>query len=68
MEVIKQYMLDALKIDVEKEKHFWFGCETCHIWKKEVNTLKSRLNKALEPNVTFAINPTKFKRSLNVSY
>lgn len=36
--------------------------------KKEVITLKAKFNKALEPNITFAIDPTKFKRSLNVPY
>lgn len=33
---------------------------------KEVITLKVKLNKAFEPKVTFAIDPTKFKRTLNV--
>ena len=61
-------MLEASKIDIEDEKYSWFGCETCHIWQKEIITLKSKWNKALEPKVTFAINPKKFKRSLNVPY
>ncbi|XP_050890376.1 uncharacterized protein LOC127095777 [Lathyrus oleraceus] len=68
MEALKEIMLDASKVDVEEDKSSWFNCETCHIWQKEVITLKSKLNKALEQKVTFVINPSKFKRSLNVSY
>lgn len=33
MESLKQTMLDASKFDVEEEKSYWFGCETCHVWK-----------------------------------
>ncbi|XP_050888687.1 uncharacterized protein LOC127093827 [Lathyrus oleraceus] len=68
MEALKQTKLDASKVDVEDEKPSWFGCETCHIWKKEVITLKAKLNQTLEQKVAFSINQTKFKRSLNVSY
>lgn len=68
MEALKKSMFDVSKVDVEEEKYSWFGCDTCHIWKKEVNTQKDKLNKALEPKVTFAINPTNFKRYLNVLY
>ena len=63
IEALKKTMLEASKVDVKDEKSSWFGCETCHIWQKEVITLKVKLNKALELKVTFAINPTKFKRS-----
>lgn len=31
-------MLKASKTDVEDDKSSWFGCETYHIWKKEVIT------------------------------
>lgn len=66
MEALKKIMLKASKIDVKDEKSSWFGCETCHILQKEVITLKPKFNKPLEPKVTFAINPTKFKKKLNV--
>lgn len=68
MESLKQSTLDASKVDVEEENSSWFGCENYNIWQKEVNTLKAKLNKTLEPNVTFSINPTKLKRYFNVSY
>lgn len=68
MEALKQYMVDVQKDKNEDVEPSWFGCESCHIWKKEVNTLKDKLDKALHPKVTFAIDPSKFKRSLNPSY
>ena len=37
-------------------------------WQKEVNTLKHKLSKALEPKVTFVVDPTKFKRALFEPY
>lgn len=61
-------MLDVKKDKIEDEKLSWFYCETDHIWQKEVNTLKAKLDKELEPKAIFPINSTKFKRSLNVSY
>ncbi|XP_050919837.1 uncharacterized protein LOC127137416 [Lathyrus oleraceus] len=66
MEALKQTILDAPKFKIEDEKSSWFGCETCHIWEKEVITLKEKSTKALEPKVTFAIDSTKFNKSLNV--
>lgn len=68
METLKQTMLDATQVKVEDDKSSWFGCETCHIWQKEVITLKAKLTKALEPKVIFAIDPTKYKISLNILY
>lgn len=68
METLKKIMLDASKVDVEQEKSSWFDCETYHILQKKVITLKTKLKKALEPKFTFVTNPTKFKRSLNMSY
>lgn len=67
MKALKQTLLDASKVGVEEDKSSCFGYETCHICQKEVITLKAKLNKALEPKVTFTINPSKFKKSLNVS-
>ena len=61
-------MIDIQKDKNEDEKPSWFGCGTCHIWQKEVNTLKVKLDKALQPKVTFSIDPSKFKRSLNPSH
>lgn len=52
----------------ESEEPSWFGCETCNIRQDEVNTLKAKLDKALQPNVTFSIDPSKFKWYLNPSY
>lgn len=61
MESLKQSMVDILKGKNEDEKPSWFGCETCHIWQKEVKTLKAKLDKALQPNVTFAIDTYKYE-------
>lgn len=49
MKALKQFMVDVQKVKNEDEEPSWFSCETCHIWKKEVNTLKAKLNKSLEP-------------------
>lgn len=68
MESIKQFMIDIQKDKNEDEKISWCRCETCHIWQKEINTLQSKLDKALQPNIPFAIDPSKFKRFLNPSY
>lgn len=66
MEALKKIMLEVPKINHEDEKSSWFDCETCHILKKEVNTLKIKLDKALEPKVTFSIDLRKFKRYLKI--
>lgn len=55
MEALKQSIIDNLKIRMRMN-----GCETCRIWKKEVNTLQAKLDKTLQPKVTFAINTTKY--------
>ncbi|KAI5432937.1 hypothetical protein KIW84_020302 [Lathyrus oleraceus] len=68
MEALKKFMVYIQKDKNEDEEPSWFGCETCHIWKKEVNTLKDKLDKASQSKVTFSINPSKFKWSLNPSY
>lgn len=68
MEALKKTMLEAPKVNIEDEKSSWFCCETCHIWKKVVINIKAKLIKALEQKVTFVIDSTKFKRSLNVPY
>ncbi|XP_050889936.1 uncharacterized protein LOC127095266 [Lathyrus oleraceus] len=44
------------------------NCGACHIWKGEVKSLKAKLEKALQPKVTFVIDPNLFKKSLNPSY
>ncbi|XP_058766926.1 uncharacterized protein LOC131640543 [Vicia villosa] len=43
-------------------------CGVCHIWQQEVKTLNAKLEKALQPKVTFAIDPTNFKKTLNPPY
>ncbi|XP_058721912.1 uncharacterized protein LOC131593431 [Vicia villosa] len=68
MEALKQSMLDIQKDKVEIDPTSWFGCETCHIWQKEVRDLKAKLDKALQPKVTFAVDPNKFKRSYTPLY
>lgn len=44
------------------------NCGACHIWQGEVKSLKAKLEKALQPKVTFAVDPNLFKKSLNPSY
>src|SRR3954471_22456778 len=68
MEALKQSMLDIQKDKIEEDPPSWFGCETCHIWQKEVRDLKAKLDKALQPKVTFAVGPNKFKRSYTTLY
>ncbi|XP_050896206.1 uncharacterized protein LOC127102934 [Lathyrus oleraceus] len=68
MEALKKSMVDIQKDKNEDEEPSWFGCETCHIWQKKVNTLKYKLDKALQPKITFSIDLSKFKRPLNPSY
>ena len=43
-------------------------CEVCHIWQQEVRTLNAKLEKALQPKVTFAVDPRIFKKMLNPPY
>ncbi|XP_050896755.1 uncharacterized mitochondrial protein AtMg00810-like [Lathyrus oleraceus] len=68
METLKKSMACIQKDNNENEEPSCFGCETCHIWKKEVNTLQAKLDKALQPKITLAIDPSNLKRSLNLSY
>src|SRR3954464_7133864 len=42
MEALKQSMLDIQKNNIEEDPPSWFGCETCHIWQKEVTNLKAK--------------------------
>ena len=48
-------MVDILKDNSEDKIPSWFGYETCHIWKTEARTLKAKVDKALQPRVTFVI-------------
>lgn len=68
MEALKQSMADILKDNNEDSKPSWFGCETCHIWQKEVNTLQVKLDKALQLKVTFALDTSKYKMPSNNPY
>ena len=43
-------------------------CEVCHIWQQEVKTLNAKLEKALQPKITYAIDPRIFKKPLNPPY
>src|SRR4051812_37871915 len=40
MKALKQSMLDIQKNKVDEDPPSWFGCETCHIWQKELRDLK----------------------------
>lgn len=60
MEALRQSMADILKDKNEDKRPQWFGCETCHIWKKEAITLKSKVDKVLQSKVTFVIDTLKY--------
>lgn len=47
MEGLNKYMVDIQKDKNEDEEPSCFGCATCHIWKKEVNSLQAKFDKAL---------------------
>ena len=47
MEALKQTMLEASKVDVEEEKSSWFVVKLVTFGKKDIITLKAKLNKAL---------------------
>ena len=44
------------------------NCGVYHIWQKEVKTLNVKLEKALQPKITYAVDPRIFKKSLNPPY
>lgn len=60
MEALRKSMLDILKYKCDDNRTSWFGCETCHILQKESRDLKDKLNKGLQPKVTFATNTSKY--------
>ena len=71
LETLKESMIKSLKGKSENDDSFWFkwaGCETCHIWQREARTLKAKLDKALQPKVTFAIDRSNFRNSMNNPY
>ena len=47
-----------------KSRMMNFGCDTCYIWQGEVRNLKAKLDKALEPKITFAIDKSNFRKSM----
>lgn len=61
-------MHDILKDKSEDIKPSLFGCKTCHIWKKQSRTLKTKLDKALKPKVTFDIDTSKYDMPFHNPY
>jgi hypothetical protein len=64
-------MIEVTKGKTEDDKGFWLrwsGCETCHIWKREVRTLQAKLDKALQPKVTIDIDQSHFRSNVNNPY
>ncbi|XP_050876901.1 uncharacterized protein LOC127080630 [Lathyrus oleraceus] len=71
LETLKKSMIEVTKGKTEDDKGFWFGwsrCETCHIWQREVRTLRAKLDKALQPKVAFAIDISHFRSDMNNPY
>jgi hypothetical protein len=71
LETLKKSMIEATKGKTEDNKGFWFrwyGCETCHIWQREIRTLQPKLDKALQPKVTFVIDQSHFRSNMNNPY
>src|SRR3954466_6863358 len=67
LETLKESMIKSIKDTSVVDKGPWFkwgGCETCHIWQKEVKTLKAKLDKASQPKITYAIDQLHFKNSM----
>ncbi|XP_050916570.1 uncharacterized protein LOC127131697 [Lathyrus oleraceus] len=68
LEDIKRSMIDLQSDKNESEKPSRFGCGSCHNWKKEINALQVKLDKALQLKGVFVIDPSKYEISLNHSY
>lgn len=60
-------MVEVPKINHEDGRLLGLVVKLVTFLQKEGNTLKTKLDKVLEPN-TFAIDPRKFKRPLNIPY
>lgn len=68
LEAINRSMKDIQSDNNEYEKPSRFGYESCHNWKKEINVIQVKLDKALQPMIAYAIDSSKYERSLNHSY
>lgn len=68
MEALRKCMIDILKDNCDYNRSSCFGCETCYIWQKKLKDLKAKLNKALQPKVTFAIDTLKYDMPSHNSY
>jgi len=66
LEALKASIVESTKTSYEdlKSRMMNFGCDTCYIWQSEVRNLKAKLNKALEPKITFAIDKSNFRSSM----
>ena len=71
LEILKESMIKGIKSESKTNDSEWFkwaGCETCYIWQNEIRILKAKLNKALQPKVTFAVDRENFRNSMNNPY
>ena len=67
LEALKASMVEKIKIDSKDDKfswHDWAGRETCYIWQRELKNLKAKLDKALQPKITFSIDRSNFRSSM----
>jgi hypothetical protein len=66
LEALKASIVESTKAGCEdlRSRMINFGCDTCYIWQSEVRNLKAKLNKALEPKITFAIDKSNFRTSM----
>ena len=67
MEALKASIVEKINTNNKDNKlswHDWDGCETSYIWQKEVKTLKAKLDKALQPKITFSIDRSNFRSSM----
>ena len=69
MKALKNSLVGIPKVKNNMDDNpFNFGCDTCYIWQNEVRKLKAKVTKALQRKLTFAIDSTKFNKSLNPPY
>lgn len=68
LETIKRFMIDIQSDKNEDEKPSNFSCESYHDLQKEINVLQVKLDKVLQPNIAFTIDPSKYERYLHHSY
>jgi hypothetical protein len=66
LEALKASIVESTKAGCEDLRNtiINYGCDTCYIWQGEVRNLKAKLDKALEPKITFAIDKSNFRKSM----